>query len=210
MGRGVPNFHWWNSKEYKSIEKGVETAGDQISINFWKTDSKWDYTDKYTTVEETQIKQWEKFAIEAGASFISKDWEMPQTWTENSNRKWGSKLKEGLFGLQAEGWQLGTVFSISNSYSGIGIGPGPFGPFPQSLGEEDPLEEEMAIHSSILAWEIPWTEKPGRLQYMGSQRVGHNWASMYARTLPIQIPSHCKEYHLPLLPQDYCPKITKM
>ena len=86
---------------------------------------------------------------------------MPQTWTENSNRKWGSKLKEGLFGLEVEGWQLGTVFSISNPYSGIGIGPGPFGPFPQSLGEEDPLEEEMAIHSSLLAWEIPGTEKPG-------------------------------------------------
>ena len=44
----------------------------------------------------------------------------------------------------------------------------------QSLGQEDPLEEEMAIHSSILAWRIPWTEEPGRLQPMGSQRVGHN------------------------------------
>ena len=44
----------------------------------------------------------------------------------------------------------------------------------QSLGQEDPLEKEMATHSSILAWEIPWTEKPGRLQSMGSQRVGHD------------------------------------
>ena len=43
----------------------------------------------------------------------------------------------------------------------------------QSLGREDPLEEEMAIHSSILAWEIPWTEEPGRLQSMASQRVRH-------------------------------------
>ena len=41
-------------------------------------------------------------------------------------------------------------------------------------GWEDPLEEEMAIHSSILALETPWTEEPGRLQSMGSQRVGHN------------------------------------
>ena len=39
----------------------------------------------------------------------------------------------------------------------------------QSLGWEDPLEKEMIIHSSILAWEIPWTEKPGGLQFMGSQ-----------------------------------------
>ena len=40
----------------------------------------------------------------------------------------------------------------------------------QSLGQEDPLEKEMATHSSILAWEIPWTEKPGELQSMGSQK----------------------------------------
>jgi len=44
----------------------------------------------------------------------------------------------------------------------------------QSLGWEDPLEEEMPTHSSILAWEIPGTEEPGRLQFMGSQRVGHD------------------------------------
>ena len=42
-----------------------------------------------------------------------------------------------------------------------------------SLGQEDPLEKAMATHSSTLAWKIPWTEKPGRLQSMGSQRVGH-------------------------------------
>ena len=46
----------------------------------------------------------------------------------------------------------------------------------RSLGWEVPLEKRMATHSSILAWRIPWTEKPGRLQSMGSQRVGHNWA----------------------------------
>ena len=44
----------------------------------------------------------------------------------------------------------------------------------QSLGGEDPLEKEMATHSSILAWKSPWTEEPGRLQSMGSQRVRHN------------------------------------
>ena len=43
-----------------------------------------------------------------------------------------------------------------------------------SLGREDPLEKEMATHSSTLAWKIPWMEEPGRLQSMGSQRVGHN------------------------------------
>ena len=44
----------------------------------------------------------------------------------------------------------------------------------QSLGQEDPLEKEMATHSSIHAWKIPWTEEPGGLQPMGSQRVGHD------------------------------------
>ena len=49
----------------------------------------------------------------------------------------------------------------------------------QSLGQEDPLEKEMATHSSILAWKIPWTEEPGRLQSMGSQRVGHDWETFF-------------------------------
>ena len=44
----------------------------------------------------------------------------------------------------------------------------------RSLGREDPLEKEMAAHSSTLAWKIPWTEETGRLQSMGSQRVGHD------------------------------------
>ena len=44
----------------------------------------------------------------------------------------------------------------------------------QSLAQEDPLEKEMATHSSILAWKIPWVEEPGGLQSMGLQRVGHN------------------------------------
>ena len=44
----------------------------------------------------------------------------------------------------------------------------------QSLGREDPLEKGMAIHSSTIAWKIPWTEEPGRLQSMGSQRVRHD------------------------------------
>ena len=47
----------------------------------------------------------------------------------------------------------------------------------QSLGQEDPLEKEMATHSSTLDWKIPWTEEPGRLQTMGSLRVGHDWAT---------------------------------
>ena len=47
----------------------------------------------------------------------------------------------------------------------------------RSLGREDPLEKEMAMHSSILAWRVAWTEEPGGLQSMGSQRVGHDRAT---------------------------------
>ena len=55
--------------------------------------------------------------------------------------------------------------------------------FLQSLGPEDALEKEMATYFSILAWEIPWTEEPGRLQSMGFQRVGHDRVCM------------CTKYH---------------
>ena len=64
----------------------------------------------------------------------------------------------------------------------------------QSLCQEDPLEKEMATHSSILAWKIPWTEEPGRLQFMGLQRVGHDWATLIVvmeKTLESLL--HCKE-----------------
>ena len=52
----------------------------------------------------------------------------------------------------------------------------------QSLGREDPLEKEMATHFSILAWRIPWTEEPGGLQFMGSERVGHYWVEIQLPT----------------------------
>ena len=48
----------------------------------------------------------------------------------------------------------------------------------RSLDQEDLLENEMATHSSILSWRIPWTEEPGRLQSMGLQRAGHNWSDL--------------------------------
>ena len=57
-----------------------------------------------------------------------------------------------------------------------------------SLGREDLLEKEMAPHSSVLAWKIPWTEEPGRLQSMGSQRVGHDKRLHFHFTV-IELPS---------------------
>ena len=52
-------------------------------------------------------------------------------------------------------------------------------------GWENPLEKEMATHSSTLAWKIPWIEEPGRLQSMGSQRVGHDWAPSLSMNIHI-------------------------
>ena len=57
----------------------------------------------------------------------------------------------------------------------------------QTLGWGDPLEEEMATHSSVLAWKIPCTEEPGRLQSMGSQRVGHDWATWLSLSLSLAV-----------------------
>ena len=59
----------------------------------------------------------------------------------------------------------------------------PAGDMIWSLGQEDPLEEEMATYSSILAWEILWTGKPGRLQLMGLQRVGHDLVAKQQRNV---------------------------
>ena len=56
----------------------------------------------------------------------------------------------------------------------------------QSLGQEDPPEKEMATHSSVLVWRIPWTEKPGGLQSVGSQRVRHNSTHTHKRKYKIR------------------------
>ena len=57
----------------------------------------------------------------------------------------------------------------------------------RSLGWEDPLEKEMATHSNILAWRIPWAEEPGRLQSMGSKRVGHDWVTSLSLSIQWQL-----------------------
>ena len=66
----------------------------------------------------------------------------------------------------------------------------------RSLGWEDPLEEGMATHSSILAWKIPWTEEPGGLQSTGLQRVGHDWTTEHAYHFP--------QFYIYVLVYDIC------
>ena len=71
-----------------------------------------------------------------------------------------------------------------------------------SLGQEDPLEEGMATHCSILAWRIPWTEEPGKLQSTGSQRIRHYWAHISMFSSVAQCPTLCNpmDCSMPSLP----------
>ena len=81
----------------------------------------------------------------------------------------------------------------------------------QSLGREDLLEKEMATHSSILAWKIPWMEKPCGLQSMGSQRVGHDRAtSLSLFTLPIilKLVTSPASLYPDLETETFCPRYT--
>jgi len=76
-----------------------------------------------------------------------------------------------------------------------------------SLGREDPLKKEMATHSSTLAWKIPWMEKPGRLQSMGSQRVGHDWATSLSffpyMVFPV-VMHRCESWKEGWAPKNWC------
>ena len=63
----------------------------------------------------------------------------------------------------------------------------------RSLDREDPLEKEMATHSSILVWKIPWMQEPSQLQSMGLQRVGHDWATSLSLS-PFQLKTKLKHY----------------
>ena len=85
--------------------------------------------------------------------------------------------------LQVESWNV-RLFAVATSISRDSLVAQMVKRLPvmretwvRSLGRDDPLEKEMATHSSILAWKIPWTEEPGRLQSMGLQRVRHDWAT---------------------------------
>ena len=73
----------------------------------------------------------------------------------------------------------------------------------QSLGQEDSLEEEMAIHPSVLAWRIPWTEEPGRLQSIELHRVWHDWSNLACMCIYIYIYTQSVYVHMMLLPNYF-------
>ena len=93
------------------------------------------------------------------------------------------RLSKQIYGSQGEkkggiNWEIGIDIQIYKmDFPGGSLAknqPANAGDMVRSLGGEDALEKEMATHSSILAWRIPWTEEPGRLQSKVSQKVGHN------------------------------------
>ena len=76
--------------------------------------------------------------------------------------------------------QLWTNYELASTVKHL---PATWETWVRSLSREDPLEKEMATHSSTLAWKVPWMEEPGRLQLMGSERVGHDWATSLSSSL---------------------------
>ena len=96
-------------------------------------------------------------------------------WGGGDSEKFSFFFKKKLFIIYL--FIFGHATRISLVAQTVGSLPAMRETWVRSLGQEDPLEEEMVTHSSILAWKIPWTEKPGRLQSMRSQRVGHDWVT---------------------------------
>ena len=77
----------------------------------------------------------------------------------------------------------------------------------RSLGREDPLEKEMATHSSTIAWKIPWTEEPGRLQSMGSQRVGQGTVFLPSMQMSLVLSEFAKQFRCCCLVAKSCPTL---
>ena len=92
----------------------------------------------------------------------------PKMWSLGKGR--GQAQGRGT-GIPEASWAGGKEMAGGSGHTGR------LAAVPRSLGQEAPLEEGMATHSSILAWRIPWTEEPGRLQPWGHKRVGHHLAT---------------------------------
>ena len=90
-------------------------------------------------------------------------------------------MSQSIFEMISPNIYVNTSFPGDSAVKNLPTNAGDVGGRVQSLGHEDPLEEEMATHASVLAWRIPRTEEPGGLQSMGSQGVGHHSAAEHAR-----------------------------
>ena len=102
-----------------------------------------------------------------------------------------------LLFLLLSGLELSSIWTLSLVAQRIKRLPAMQETWVRSLGWEDPLEKEMATHSSILAWRIPWTEEPGELQSMGLQRVGHDWETSLSLSQTLNSKHICSIFGLP-------------
>ena len=122
------------------------------------------------------------------------------SFLENTHRQrslvgyspWGRKESDTIDQLSTEQHRIYTLVYLFMSMdfpvsSVIKNQPASTGDEDSIPGQGDPLEEEMAVHSSILAWRIPWTEEPGWPQSMGSQRFGYDWAHTYTIYEPVGV-----------------------
>ena len=127
-------------------------------------------------MQETQVwflGQEDPLEKEMATHYSTLAWEIP--WTEELDRLQSIGLQR--FGHNWTDRQASLIAQLVKNL------PAMQETLVRFLGWEDPLEKEIATHSSILAWEIPWTEEPGGLPSMGSQRVGHDWVTEHAYLL---------------------------
>ena len=174
--------HWRiDAFELWSLEKTLESALDckEIQPVSPKGNQSWIFIGRTNVEAETPIL----WLPDAKNWFIGKDpdsgkdsrWEEKgqwrMKWLDGSLTRWTCLSKFWELVMDKEAQRLKRLPPMRETWV-------------RSLGREDPLEKEMATHSSILAWRIPWTEEPGRLQSTGSQRVGHDWVTSPHLTSP--------------------------
>ena len=126
---------------------------------------------------------------EQGSVAFCSSWGAKAVTTERLNwslKTWANSCQfQGLFHCTMGVWPY--LFSTSLVAQRLKSLPAMRETWVWSLGREDPLEKEMATHSSILAWRIPWTEEPGGQQFTGLQRVRHDWATWLHSTFSIKL-----------------------
>ena len=126
-----------------------------------------------------QVLSWEVFLYLTGTEFEA-HWSKDPRNLRGGKTKWEQEQMINHESYRAAGWKSWMKLSGSSWWSSLVAQmvkhlPTTWETQVRSLGWEDPLEKEMATHSSTLAWKIPWMEEHCRLQSMGSQRGGHNW-----------------------------------
>ena len=138
----------------------------------------WGWEEKGTTEDEMAGWHYQlnghEFEWTPGVGEGQRGWACCSSWGRRVGHDWVTELNWTELKPNNFPWWLKTVKNLHAMWE----------TWVPSLGWEDPLEEGMATHSSILAWRIPWTEELGRLQSIGSWRVGHDWVMKHS-THPI-------------------------